>query len=336
MAASTGQTEIWHPVPRTLIGDTRPPTDLFVEFPSGFTLYFAPAFMSWGDALTRIEEKSINVFWVRHSDFAALQKHIAANLKLLAKDETIPPAERGRVLYHACYQAISETFAHPDDVETFLHAKVTSLATIESVLDHPEILPGIGLLMGHDYDTFSHSVQVASLTVGLAQRLRAADREEMLRIGLGAMFHDIGKARVPAAILQKPGPLSAPEWRMVQRHPFWGDQLLTSFDTGGIAPEPVLQHHERYDGAGYPHGLRGEQIALSARITKVADVFNAVTSTRVYRDPMNAFAALSLMKREMLGHFDPAILDHFIQMLGEVREAPTFTGPVGPRVRGVA
>ena len=336
MAASSGHTEIWHPVPRALIGDAMPPTDLYVEIRSGFTRYFAPAAMTWADALSRIEEKAIDLFWVRHADFPALQKHSAANLTRLAKDESIPPPERGRLLYHACYQAIAESFAHPDDTEAFLHAKSTSLATIESILDRPEILPGIGLLMGHDYDTFSHSMQVASLTVGLAQRLQVADRQEMLRIGLGAMFHDIGKARVPPGILRKPGPLSAPEWRIVQRHPLWGYQLLNYFNSGGIAPEPVLQHHEHYDGSGYPHGLQGDQIALSARITKVADVFNAVTSTRSYRDPMNAFAALSLMKQEMLGHFDPAILDQFIRMLGEVREAPTYRGPVGPQVRRVA
>ncbi len=322
---------LWHPVPRPLLGQGTPPARLYVRMPSGMRLYFAPQAMEWADALARLERKPIDVFWVADADFPAMQQHLADRVGVVAADEDISPRARGELTYHVCYQALAEALACPDDPIAFARAKVVGREAIDAIIDHPEILPGVGLLMGHHYDTFAHSVQVAALTVALAQRIGVGegDRETVAAYGLGALFHDFGKARVPRVILDKPGPLSGPEWRLMHQHPAWGRALLEQLPTSGVALEPVLQHHERFDGQGYPAQLRGQDIHLSARITKLADVFHALTSRRAYRTPLNAYGALVLMRDQMGDHFDQELLAEFIQIVGTA-ERPPRSLPVGP------
>ena len=225
------------------------------------------------------------------------------------------------MVYHACYQALQESFSNPNDHTIFVQSKLTAGETIKAVMEHPEILPGVGLLIGHHYDTFAHSVQVAALTVRLAQRMAIETPTGLHRIGLGAMFHDIGKVRVPQGLLNKAGPLTGAEWQVMQEHPNWGVTILECFQDGEIAWEPALQHHERFNGWGYPNKLHGSEIALSARITKVADVFHALTSRRAYRKALSAYAALALMRTQMRQHFDPEVLSEFILLLASVGEA---------------
>ena len=166
------------------------------------------------------------------------------------------------------------------------------------------------------YDTFSHSVCVAAFTVSLGLRVGISAPQEILAVGLGAMFHDFGKVRVPLAILTKPGPLTGWEMEVVRHHPEWGQALLEDLQATDVAMEPVLYHHERFNGTGYPAGLRREEIPFSARVAAVADVFHAITSRRPYRGPLDMYAAAELMVRRMPGHFDPDVLREFILLLG--------------------
>lgn len=313
----------WHAVPRKLVGADAPPTQLFLRVRGRYALYYSPNSMSWAEALQRLQDKPVDTFWVRDDQFAAFQQHVAKRLQDVAADQSLPAFERGQLVYHACYQALQESFTDLRDPVAFQRAAEISREAVSALADHPEILPGIGVLMGYHYDTFSHSVQVASMSVTLAQRLDFTSREELISLGLGAMFHDIGKVRVPLGVINKPGPLSPPEWAVMQKHPGWGHALLGQFDAAGIAIEPVLQHHERFHGGGYPHGRQGDEIALSARVTKVADVFHALTSRRSYREPLDAYGAVSLMRTQMLRHFDPHVLDEFILLLGTIAKPDT-------------
>lgn len=121
-----------------------------------------------------------------------------------------------------------------------------------------------------------------------AARLRALDH--------GAYLHDLGKIRVPAAVLQKPGPLTAEEWALVRRHPIFGRELLEPTSLRHAAPI-VEQHHERIDGSGYPYGLRGDEVLVEASIVAVADTYDAMTTDRVYRRALGRDAALEEIRR---------------------------------------
>ena len=158
-----------------------------------------------------------------------------------------------------------------------------------------------------------HRVEARPHVNGLAQRLaRQLDLPEdaIERIRLAALVRDVGKQLLPREILEKPGPLTEPEWEEVRRHPETGAGLL-----GGAAFADVrgwvVHHHERWDGRGYPHGLAGEDIPLEARVLAVVDAYEAMTSDRPYRSAMTHEDA----SRELAGgagsQFDPAVVDAF-------------------------
>ena len=143
----------------------------------------------------------------------------------------------------------------------------------------------------------------------LIARARGFSEEEVERIGLGAALHDIGKIAVPDAILRKNGPLTDDEWRIMRRHPELGYEILygIAFLTDSL---PVVRHHhERYDGDGYPDGLRGDAIPIGARIFSIADAFDAMTSDRHYRRALPLDQTVEELKRHSGSQFDPAVVD---------------------------
>jgi len=163
-------------------------------------------------------------------------------------------------------------------------------------------------LDAREAETGSHSRRVARYTLALADRI-GVQRERRDDLARGALLHDIGKIGVADSILLKPGPLTEEEWAIMRRHPEIGHHILAGIPFLKPAAEIVLSHHERFDGTGYPQGLRGEKIPLGARIFTVADALDAMTSDRPYRPARSvtsAFAEISSCAGEQ---FDPAVVE---------------------------
>jgi diguanylate cyclase (GGDEF)-like protein len=160
----------------------------------------------------------------------------------------------------------------------------------------------------------SHSDRVGELAARIARRLGVEESQvELTRVA--ASLHDLGKLAIPEEILRKPGALNASERLVLQRHPQIGHRMLESLGVEPIA-EWVLHHHERWDGAGYPNRLRGEEIPLGARIIFVADAYDAMTSERVYREARSPSDALEELERCSGSQFDPTIVDACSEELG--------------------
>lgn len=179
-----------------------------------------------------------------------------------------------------------------------------------------------------DRYTRGHCERVAELACGLA---RAADFPEhhLVWFRMGALLHDVGKMAVPLEILNKPGELSEEEWEVMRSHPEEGVRLLGDVEFPWNVRPMIRHHHERWDGSGYPGGLAGEEIALSARILCVADVFDALTTNRSYRDAFSVDAALEIMEEESGSAFDPELLDRFV---GLVREGEVGSVAAAPGI----
>jgi diguanylate cyclase (GGDEF)-like protein len=165
-----------------------------------------------------------------------------------------------------------------------------------------------------DAYTGSHSERVGDLAARIARRL-GADEAQVELTRLAGSLHDLGKLAIPEEILRKPQALSEAERIVLERHPQIGHRMLESLGVDPIA-EWVLHHHERWDGDGYPNRLRGEQIPLGARIIFVADAYDAMTSERVYRDPLTPRDALEELERCAGSQFDPAVVEAFAEELG--------------------
>ena len=170
-----------------------------------------------------------------------------------------------------------------------------------------------------DAYTGKHAERVAAygLQIAYALGLRLTERPEL---EFGFLLHDVGKVAIPDAILFKPGPLTEEERQLMEQHPVIGSQIVSGIEFMDPAVEVVRSHHERWDGHGYPDGLAGEDIPLSARVFAVADVLDALTTDRPYRPASPLRAAREMMVDESGTHFDPSVIEAFNSIEDETFE----------------
>src|SRR6204780_3160877 len=174
-----------------------------------------------------------------------------------------------------------------------------------------------------DEDTGAHIERIGRFSTLLAERV-GLERELCERLGYAAPLHDVGKVAIPDAILLKPGPLTAEERAIVETHAEEGHRLLRGSSSSilDMAATIALSHQEKWDGTGYPRGLKGETIPIEGRIVAVADVFDALTSDRVYRKAFPVEDAIQMMREQRGRHFDPVLLDAFMEVLGTLGPDP--------------
>jgi putative two-component system response regulator len=172
-----------------------------------------------------------------------------------------------------------------------------------------------------DNETGMHVIRMShfSQLLALAAGCSPAWAEDLLN---AAPMHDVGKIGIPDAVLRKPGPLDADEWATMRRHPEIGAEIIGEHPSGvlQLAREIALAHHEKWDGSGYPRGLAGEAIPLSARIVAIADVFDALTTRRPYKEPWPVQEAMNHIAAQAGKHFDPALVALFAPLLPQLLE----------------
>lgn len=192
--------------------------------------------------------------------------------------------------------------------------------TLELQQIHAEVMKLLSVAACYrDHETGTHNQRVGLVSGLLAKAIGWSDMDvEDLR--LAALMHDIGKLAIPDVILRKPGKLTPQEYRLMQKHTIFGDEILAASKLPVLAMsrQIALSHHERWDGDGYPRGLRGSRIPQAARIVAIADVYDALTHDRIYREALPESEALSIMSEGRATHFDPELLDAFFDIRYEV------------------
>jgi len=194
--------------------------------------------------------------------------------------------------------------------------KQTFLSAIDSL---------VNTLEARDAYTYNHSKRVRSYALRLARILGYGARTRK-QLSLAAKLHDIGKVGLPEAVLNKPAALTSQEFALVREHPVLGEKILEPIIRDPAVLLAIRGHHERFDGKGYPHQLRGEEIPILARVLAVADCFDALTSNRAYRRALTPAAALDVLIKEAGTHFDPQLIPPFVQM---IRSGQVGTDPSG-------
>jgi putative nucleotidyltransferase with HDIG domain len=187
---------------------------------------------------------------------------------------------------------------------------------IDSIFRRPDALLPLAQVKNRDEYTFQHSVAVAALAVAFGRSLELS-REVIKELAIGGLLHDVGKAMVPDAILNKPGKLTDEEFAVMKNHASLSAELLKK--TPGIseiAYQAAAQHHERFDGTGYPLGLKGEGISLYGQMLAIVDVYDAITSLRIYHKGMPPTEALQKMFQWSKCHFNPSLMQAFIKSIG--------------------
>jgi HD-GYP domain-containing protein (c-di-GMP phosphodiesterase class II) len=208
-------------------------------------------------------------------------------------DKTEPFARGGRRAYGS--SCLRKTAGPPKDVTSGVPAVLRFKATK-------------GVIMK---DT---SQSITELAVEIARRMSLSE-EEIRYMRRGALLHDIGQIGVPYAVLHKPGKLTEEEWAQIRKHPQIAYELISSIEHLRPAADVPYCHHEKWDGSGYPRGLKGKQIPLTARIFALVDVWDAIPSERPYRPPWPDEKALDYIEREAGKHFDPRVVEVFLEIL---------------------
>lgn len=264
------------------------------------------------DSLVR---DGIEEVFVETEKLDAFLTYSLKNSSQVAESPSVPAEAKMRLLYENAVLVVRKAFdgmLSPASVrigQEFIENCTAHLAMSKPSAD--TLFP----LFPKDYGTYTHCAQVALLGMSFGQYL-GWTVGEIAEFGVGALFHDVGKSRIPDSILNKPSGLDEKEYESVKKHPLLGYQQLAA--TGTMTEDQlniVLSHHEAFDGSGYPNGLRGGEIPEHARVTRIVDCFDAMVSDRCYKEAFPREKALRVMKNEMSQTFDTVLLDAFIRFL---------------------
>ncbi|MHB9093925.1 MAG: diguanylate cyclase [Eubacteriales bacterium] len=227
-----------------------------------------------------------------------------------SKEELLKVAEEA--LYRAKHTARSKValyFSIFDDLKSELNqAELSLLNTIKTL---------ITVINANDKYTFGHSERVVKYSAALGEQLGLSE-EQIKYIKYGAFLHDIGKIEIDRDILNKTDPLTHDEWSTLKCHPQWGADIVKPVSALKQILPQILYHHERFDGFGYPHGLKGTEIPLNARILTIADSFDAMTSARPYQKTRSLNDAVNELQRCAGTHFDPQLVEAFLKALKNI------------------
>ncbi len=247
---------------------------------------------------------------------APVEKQILLDELMAAiQDKHLPAPEKAALIHERAIDMMYRLLETPsaDNIKT---VKKGITEVVNLILSDDATTHQLLLITSHDFYTYTHSVSVGVLGIALSKILfKKSAGHNMNELGAGFFLHDLGKIQIDQAILNKPGRLTDEEMNEVRRHPNLGFKILN--DTKQLTEECkliVLQHHERQDGNGYPKRLKGDKIHIYGRICMIADVYDALTSDRPYRKKMTPFAALDLMRNEMLEHFQRDLFEKFVQI----------------------
>ena len=265
-------------------------------------------------------EKNISRLFIKKDDQQKYYEYLENNFQEIITDVKIPPDERAKIVYSAATNLLKDLFNDPRS-GNINRTKTFAYNMVDYILQEGRVARSLLKIAIHDYHTYTHSVNVAAVGTLFAKELGFGD-EDLKHFCAGILLHDVGKTRISTDILNKKGKLTKEEYEEIKKHPEMGVEILK--ETGSRFTEEyliTLQHHENYDGTGYPRGLKKDEILFCGRIARIIDVYDALTTNRPYAKAIRPFAALVEMKDKMPNCFDRELLIKFIR----------FFGPYDPR-----
>lgn len=251
----------------------------------------------------------------------ALVMHMAEGARPAAPEPRVSLAEEMMRARNTFGEATRIIRGLMDDIRLGRQIEIaTTKPTVEkiaaSVMRNSNAMMTMRRLKNLDDYTFLHSVSVCAMLVSFA-KVAQLEMSSIHDLALGALLHDVGKMRVASAVLNKPSRLSSEEYLHMKSHVVLGSDLIRQLPgIPALALEPIDLHHERFDGSGYPKGLKGDEISTAGRMAGIVDVYDAITSDRVYRKGMSPAAAVQKLFEWSKFHFDPAMMQLFLKSVG--------------------
>jgi putative nucleotidyltransferase with HDIG domain len=304
----------------TMQPGTLAPADLYIRFrrPSRVVLYKSAYTPLREEIRARLVDRGVSELYLRKQDERAYHDYVEQNITAIIRDDLMPARKACELVYQSSSRVMAETFDDPRSGRNMQRAHTMVEATVLSIMKDPEALWHMTAMASHDYYTYTHCVHVCMFLVSACRDMLGITDQALLRpIGMGGIFHDIGKSQIPSEILSKPGRLTNEEFEKVKQHPILGVNIVK--DDRRVprsATHIIRSHHEHYNGCGYPSGLAGEGINKISRLATIIDVYDALTTKRAYAPARDPFTALDMMLHQMPEQFDTAMLRGFVKFLG--------------------
>ena len=290
--------------------------DLFIHTGRELILYRAKSLPFTEQSLAKLVQNAISTIYITYESREAYQQYIEEHLPEILADPKVEEIKKATILYDTSKALVKEILSNPTYSENIRRGQDLVETTINYILKGRDAFLNLMRITSFDYYTFTHSVNVCTFSISLARQIGITDSQALATLGTGALLHDVGKSKVPERILNKRTSLNRSEFEIMKKHPDWGGEILRETDV--ITEEayyPVLQHHERLDGTGYPGGVDERDLHPFSKIVAVADVFDALTTERVYQPAIASFPALKMMHGQS-GSFDPILLREFTVLMG--------------------
>ena len=258
-------------------------------------------------------------FLVRDVDSDLLRGALAASLPDVLENRSVSVLDRTRTVYSIAAKVLAPIYTHDRalDHDRLMLAQQTIDAITVHLLDDDDLTRAMVANMQKQMAAHTHAINTAVYGIALARAMRLGNAAQIEDVARGGLLHDLGKNRVPKAILDKPASLDQTEWQVMRGHVKSGYEMVIR--ALGYAPSYahiIAEHHERCDGSGYPGNRLPHQVALDSQLVAVVDAFDALTSRRPYKPAVSTFEALRIMRVVMRGQFNDELLREFIRLLG--------------------
>ena len=310
--------------------DTKVGCDLYLLVKSGtdsrYILYCR------GDAIFESSKremllgKNISRLFITKEDQQKYYEYLENNFQSIISDTKLSSDEKTKIVHGAATNIVKDLFNDPRS-GSIERTKTFAYNMVDYVLKDTSAAQSLLKIAVHEYYTYTHCVNVAAVGTLFAKDFGLEDKD-LKGLCSGILLHDVGKTKISTDILNKKGKLTKEEFDEIKKHPELGAEVLD--ETGTEFKEEriiTLQHHENYDGSGYPYGLAKNEIHPSGKIARIIDVYDALTTKRSYADAIRPFAALLEMRNNMLNCFDNELFKEFIHFLGpyDPRKKPRKT-----------
>ena len=294
---------------------TRPTAfDVFVMINGKHIHYLRPGELLSASKIAHLDRA--DVFYVPEPQRQAYKTYVFDTLN----DASVDVKTKATILRESSLTLAEEIFEKPDVKEALHDSKELISNFIEFMDEEPGAMAHLISLSAHDFYTYNHSLDVGIYSLGLG-KVAGYAHDDLLELGRGALFHDIGKRNVHVDIICKDGPLDDVEWAQMQKHPLYGLKILTEYACSEAMKACCFEHHESFLGNGYPQALSGPEIHPMARVVAITDTYDALTTKRSYNKPMSPRDAIEFMSTKLKGKYDPDLLKAMNSVLFKMEKA---------------
>ncbi len=300
----------------TLIPERPVPFDIFILINNKYVHYLRANDKLPKEKIAQLDRA--NVFYIPQNQRQLYKDYVFERMN----EGSLDAGTKANVLRESSLTLAEEIFEKPDVQAALNDSKELINQFVSFMEQEPEGMAHLISLSSHDFYTYNHSLDVSIYALGLGVAA-GYSKEDLIELGRGSLFHDIGKRQVPVEIICKKGALDDLEWAQMQKHPQYGLKILTDYNCSDSMKACCFEHHESFLGNGYPQQLPGPEIHPMARIVAITDTYDALTTKRSYNTPMTPKDALEFMKTKLGNRYDPDLLKAMYSVLFKMH--PTGT-----------